>query len=73
MNVLNQAIAWLLPVIPKPIVRKVSERYIAGSTLDDAIGTLRDLNAKNAMATVDVLGEFIKTLDEAHRSTRYCC
>ncbi len=73
MNVFNQAVTWLLPVIPKPIVRKVSERYIAGSTLDDAIRTLRDLNARGAMATVDVLGEFIKNLEEAKRNTRYCC
>jgi proline dehydrogenase len=73
MNVFNSAISWLLPVIPKPIVRKVSERYIAGSTLDDAIRTLRELNAIGAMATVDVLGEFIKTLDEARNNTRYCC
>ena len=73
MNVFNQAVTWLLPVIPKPIVRKVSERYIAGSTLDDAVRTLSELNAKGAMATVDVLGEFIKTLEEARRNTRYCC
>jgi proline dehydrogenase len=72
MNLFNQAITWLLPVIPKPIVRKVSERYIAGATLDDAITTLRQLNAKGAMATVDVLGEFIKTLNEAQNNTRYC-
>ncbi len=73
MNVFNQAVTWLLPVIPKPIVRRVSQRYIAGSTLDDAIRTLRDLNAKGAMATVDVLGEFIKNLEEAKSNTRYCC
>ena len=73
MNVFNQAVTWLLPVIPKPIVRKVSERYIAGSTLDDALTTLRSLNAKGAMATVDVLGEFIQTLGEAQKNTRYCC
>jgi proline dehydrogenase len=73
MNVFNQAVTWLLPVVPKPIVRKVSERYIAGSTLDDAIHTLRDLNAKGAMATVDVLGEFIKNLDEARKNTTYSC
>jgi proline dehydrogenase len=73
MNVFNQTVTCLLPVIPKPIVRKVSERYIAGSTLDDAVRTIRELNAKGAMATVDVLGEFIKTLDEAHNNTRYSC
>lgn len=73
MNVLNQAIALLLPYVPKPIVRKVSERYVAGITLDDAMRTVRSLNAKGAMATVDVLGEYIKNADEARENTRYSC
>jgi proline dehydrogenase len=73
MNPFNKAIAVALPFIPKSIVRKVSERYIAGSTLDDAVRTVRLLNSKGAMATVDVLGEFITTLDQARENTRYCC
>jgi proline dehydrogenase len=73
MNLFNQAIALLLPFVPKPIVRKVSDRYIAGVTLDDAVRTVRALNAKGAMATVDVLGEFIQTLTQAEENTRYSC
>lgn len=73
MNPFNQLLAWALPVIPKSIVRKVSERYIAGATLDDAMRTVQSLNAKGAMATVDVLGEFIKSLDEARANTIECC
>lgn len=73
MNVLNQAISWALPVIPKPIVRKVSERYIAGATLDDGMRTVRTLNSKGADATVDVLGEFIQSLEQARKNTTYCC
>ncbi len=73
MNVLNKAISVALPVIPKSIVRKVSERYIAGATLDDGMRTVRSLNSKGADATVDVLGEFIESLDQARRNTAYCC
>ena len=73
MNVLNQAISWALPVIPKPVVRKVSERYIAGATLEDGMRTVRTLNSKGADATVDVLGEFIRSLDQAKENTAYCC
>ena len=73
MNPFNKAIALALPFIPKAIVRNVSKRYIAGATLDDAISTVRSLNSKGAMATVDVLGEFITTLDQARENTRYCC
>ena len=73
MAILNKLIALTLPYVPKSIVRKVSERYIAGSTLDDAARTVRSLNAKGAMATVDVLGEFIDNLEQARANTQYCC
>ena len=35
-GVVDRAIVRLLPAIPKPIVRRISDRYIAGSTLEDA-------------------------------------
>jgi|SRR5581483_4781709 len=73
MNVFNRILASALPIIPKPIVRKVSERYIAGATLDDAMRTVRSLNAKGAMATIDVLGEFIRSLEEARTNTQHSC
>jgi proline dehydrogenase len=73
MNPFNKAIALVLPIIPKTIVRKVSERYIAGATLDHAVRTVRALNSKGAMATVDVLGEFIANIDQAQENMRYSC
>lgn len=60
-NVLNNLIVGTLPFVPKPIVAKIAGRYIAGSDLTDAVATVRLLNAKNAMATVDVLGEDVFT------------
>jgi proline dehydrogenase len=73
MGLFNKLIAFLLPYVPKSFVRKVSERYIAGATLDDAMRAVRNLNAKSAMATVDVLGEFIDTLKQASENTTYSC
>jgi proline dehydrogenase len=73
MNFFNQAVASLLPIVPKAIVRRVSARYIAGSTLTDAVRTVRNLNALGAMATVDVLGEFITTIAQAEENKRYAC
>jgi proline dehydrogenase len=71
MNIFNKLIALTLPLVPKSIVRKVSERYIAGVTTDDALRVVRALNAEGAMATVDVLGEYIKSMSEAEENTRY--
>jgi proline dehydrogenase len=43
----------------------VSKEYIAGETLDEAIANSKKLNAEGIMTTIDVLGEFITTLEEA--------
>src|SRR5947209_599484 len=62
---LDRAIVRLLPAVPRPVVQRLSSRYIAGPTLDDAIRVVRRLNAKGKLATVDVLGEEITSADEA--------
>jgi len=59
VSLLDSAIVRLLPAVPKPIVQRFSARYIAGSTLAEAVAVVRDLNAGGKMATVDVLGEEI--------------
>jgi len=62
---LDRAIVRLLPAVPKPIVQRLSSRYIAGPDIDDAIRVVKRLNAKGKLATVDVLGEEISSADEA--------
>ena len=65
MGLLDSAIVRLLPAVPKPVVQRLSARYIAGASLDDAIRVVERLNAKGKLATVDVLGEEITSPDEA--------
>src|SRR5436190_15544406 len=55
----------MLPAVPRPLVQKLSERYIAGPELKDARETVRRLNAEGKMATIDVLGEEITNEEEA--------
>jgi len=62
---LDRAIVRLLPAVPRPVVHKLSERYIAGSELKDAREAVRRVNAEAKMATIDVLGEEITTPEEA--------
>jgi proline dehydrogenase len=62
---LDRALVRLLPAVPKPVVRRISERYIAGTELADALRVVRRLNAEGKMATIDVLGEEIAKPDEA--------
>jgi proline dehydrogenase len=62
---LDRALVRLLPAVPKPVVRRIAERYIAGTELADALRVVRDLNEQGKMATIDVLGEEITNPDEA--------
>jgi proline dehydrogenase len=65
LRLLNRAIVGTLPLVPREIVRRLSSRYIAGPTLDDAVRVVRRLNAEGKMATIDVLGEEIASHVEA--------
>src|SRR5262245_54725110 len=69
MTLLDRAIALTLPVVPKAIVRRVANRYIAGETVQDALAVVTGLNARGFRATLDILGEHIHRLDQAHRAT----
>jgi len=60
MFLINIVLRWTIPLIPKFIVGVFSKKYIAGSTLQDAIEKIKELNTKGIMATVDILGEEIK-------------
>ena len=57
MIVINKLISWTLPLVPKFIVGFFSKKYIAGPTLQHAIDRIKEFNAKNMVATVDILGE----------------
>jgi proline dehydrogenase len=65
---LNKIITTCLPYMPKKLVWVFSKRYIAGETLEDGLLASKLLNEKNIEVTIDVLGEFITTLDEAEQN-----
>lgn len=57
MDFLNRWIVATLPLVPRSIVRKIADRYIAGETLREAVATVQRLNGRSRMATIDLLGE----------------
>jgi proline dehydrogenase len=63
--IFDRAIVRILPAVPRPVVQKLSQRYIAGPELKDARETVRRLNAEGKLATIDVLGEEITNEEEA--------
>jgi len=62
---LNRFIAAILPLFPRKFIWIFSKPYISGETPLDAMRASKELNLKNIIVTLDVLGEFIKTLEEA--------
>jgi proline dehydrogenase len=65
MSLLDRAVVAALPAVPKRVVGRLSSRYIAGPSLDDALRVVSELNAQGKLATVDVLGEEVKDEEEA--------
>ena len=65
MGIVDKAIANSVPVIPRPIVKKISSRYIAGDTLQEAVSTISDLNKEGCVATIDLLGESTESKADA--------
>jgi proline dehydrogenase len=65
MGIVDKAIANSVPVIPRPIVKRISSRYIAGDTLDEAISTVRNLNGEGCVTTIDLLGESTESKADA--------
>ena len=70
MSLLDKTIVRLLPAVPRPVVRRLSARYIAGPELADARRVVTALNGQGKLATVDVLGEEIARPDEAEAITQ---
>lgn len=65
MSLVDRALVRMLPAVPRPVVKRLSDRYIAGATLEDACRVVDDLNARGRVATIDVLGEEVTTAEEA--------
>ena len=65
MNLLDRAVAGVVPRLPRAAVGRVARRYIAGESLEEALGAARALNTRHMSVTLDVLGENITGVDDA--------
>lgn len=70
MGVVDKVIASSVPVIPRPVVRVISGRYIAGEKVQEAVETIGKLNAEGCAATVDVMGESTGDEQQAARKLK---
>ena len=71
MGILDKAIANFVVVVPRPIVRRISSRYMAGANLKEALPVIRDLNDQGCAATVDVLGESTTSKEDVAETLKH--
>jgi proline dehydrogenase len=57
VSLLHNVLIESMRFVPRPVIWRFSSRYIAGTSLDDAFQTVRELNDSGIAATIDVLGE----------------
>src|SRR5712672_3896801 len=65
MSLIDRVVAISLPLIPKPVVRRVAAPYIAGEKLEDLLRVSAQFNGEGYMVAAAVLGEFVSTPEEA--------
>ena len=72
MGIFNFLVSKTIMHVPGPIVGMFAKGYIAGEELKHAVAVTKDLNGKGMMTTIDILGEFIKTREEATYFKEQC-
>jgi len=65
MNLINSALSAILPLFPRWMSKPFAKPYVAGETIDEALQHIKALNEKGFVVTTDILGEHVKTLEEA--------
>lgn len=67
---LNRILANALPYMPKKLIWIFSKRYIAGETIEDGIEVCARLNQQGIEVTVDLLGEFVGTIEQVEENKK---
>ena len=67
MNIINTILVSLLSHLPKWMVKPFASPYVAGVTVDKVIETVKLLNNKGYVTTIDILGEHVATEKESNK------
>ena len=70
MKLINNLIIQILPFLPKFLVKIVASPYIAGITDEEMLQNVEKLNRKGFKVAIDILGEHVKTENEAEKITK---
>ncbi len=70
MSFFDKLIGATVPLVPKPVVRRIAAPYIAGETLQEQVDTVRDVNAQGFRVASAILGEFVTEKSESEDAVR---
>jgi len=68
VNLFDRLIGATVPLVPKPITRRIAAAYVAGETLDDQVAAIREINAQGFMVASAILGEFVTQRSESEEA-----
>jgi len=63
----HERLVEVLTHVPRPVMRRLSARYIAGERLDEALAKLEELARRGHPGILDILGEGVATAEQARR------
>jgi len=69
MSMFDSIISRTLPLVPRPLVWRFASPYVAGASQAQALESVRSLNQRSMMATVDVLGEDVHSIEATQLAT----
>ena len=69
MIIFNKLIVLILPLMPKWFIKIIAKKYIAGTTLEEAVNVIKKLNSKGQKVTLDILGEHTESIVECNNIT----
>ena len=67
MPITNSLLATIMPYLPKVLIRPFAKPYVAGESIDSVIKIVKKLNDNGFSTTLDILGEFVNSKEEANK------
>ena len=68
-KIINIIIIYLIPIVPKSIIKIFAKDYVAGTTIKESLQIVKKLNNQNLSVTLDILGEHTKSKSECFEIT----
>ena len=67
MVIINSLLATIMSYLPKVFVRPFAKPYVAGESINSVIKIAKKLNDNGFSTTLDILGEFVNSEEEANK------